>query len=228
MNNVTKPEFFRTKQAAKLYGVTPCTLRQWADDGRIPYKRTLGGHRVYEVSHLLNPQVSVASDSDTNGNYLYVRVSSAKQADDLDRQLKYLQSNYPNAQVIKDIASGLNFRRRGLLDLLEQTQEGKVKRVVVASKDRLCRFGFDLLEWFFRQHAVELVVLDRSDKSPEQEFTEDILAILQVFACRWNGKRKYILKNKKGKVEVNVNPETDANDLESSLPLHLQQSDVAS
>jgi predicted site-specific integrase-resolvase len=220
--------FYRTKKAALLYGVHPCTLRQWADDGRIPFKRTLGNQRVYDVTHLLHPQLNLASPTDTTGDYLYVRVSSSKQGDDLDRQLKYLESHYPNATVIKDIASGLNFRRKGLFELLELAQEGKVKRVVVASKDRLCRFGFDLIEWILRQHAVELVVLDKTDKSPEQEFTEDILAILQVFACRWNGKRKYIIKNKKGPVEVNVSPREDANDLESPLPVHIQQGNESS
>ena len=80
--------------------------------------------------------------------------------------------------------------------------------VVIFSKDRLCRFGFELIEWQFLQNNTKILVLDKENKTPEQEFTEDILAILQVFACRWNGKRKYtngtIVKNEKNKIEIEL------------------------
>jgi len=200
--------FVASKQACRLYGITVATLRKWADQGKVPYKRTFGNQRVYNVAHLVcSAKQEVPSPvSDIERTYLYTRVSSAKQRDDLERQVAYLESKYPGATTIKDVGSALNFKRRGLLTILERCKEGKVDTVVVASKDRLCRFGFDMLEWIFRQYDVQLVVLDRSDKSPEQEFTEDILAILQVFACRWNGKRKYTVTNKKGEVEVDISP----------------------
>jgi predicted site-specific integrase-resolvase len=77
--------------------------------------------------------------------------------------------------------------------------------VVVSSKDRLCRFGFELIEWQLLQNNSKIVVLDKSNKSPDQEFTKDILAILQVFACRWNGKRKYAsIKNQENKTKVEL------------------------
>ena len=78
----------------------------------------------------------------------------------------------------------------------------------------MCRFGFELIEWFFNKNNVKLTVLDKQDKSPEQEFTEDILAILQVFACRWNGKRRYNLKDKKNKITVDINTEESISEME--------------
>jgi len=117
---------------------------------------------------------------------------------------------YPDYTLIKDIGSGLNYKRRGLLTLLDLSNKGLVEEVVVWSRDRLCRFGFELIEWLFTQNSTKLVVLDRTKKVPEQEFTEDILAILQVFACRWNSKRRYTIdKDKKDKIEVKLNPEKE-------------------
>jgi len=117
---------------------------------------------------------------------------------------------YPDYTLIKDIGSGLNYKRRGLLTLLDLSNKGLVEEVVVWSRDRLCRFGFELIEWLFIQNSTKLVVLDRTKKVPEQEFTEDILAILQVFACRWNSKRRYTIdKDKKDKIEVKLNPEKE-------------------
>ncbi len=199
--------WLRSKQAADHFGVCPATVRRWADSGLIVYKRTAGNQRVYDVS-------GGKPECTTKISYIYARVSSKKQEDDLQRQVEMLRSKYPDNTLIKDFGSGLNFKRKGLLKLIELSYKGLVKQVVVASKDRLCRFGFDLLEWQFQQNNVELVVLDKSDKSPELEFTEDILAVLQVFACRWNGKRKYSFKNKKNQVTVNIDTNEGIEDVE--------------
>jgi putative resolvase len=200
----------RSWKAAEHFAVHPSTLRRWADTGRIEYRRTAGNQRVYNISgQVTNDPVS------KKVSYVYVRVSSQKQRDDLDRQAKFLQDQFPDFTVIKDIGSGLNFKRRGLLKLLELSRQGLVQQVVVASKDRLCRFGFDLLQWQFNQDNVKLVVLDKSDKSPEREFSEDILAVLQVFACRWKGKRTYRIKNKKDQVTVNITTEETSGSVET-------------
>lgn len=199
-------KWISSKKACELYGVSGNTLRRWADAGSIEYKRTPGNQRTYFVS---STGVFKANE-ETRKNYLYVRVSSKKQKDDLDRQIEFLRSKYPDHIVVKDIASGLNYRRKGLLELLEQSNRGEVNEIVVFSKDRLCRFGYELLEWSFAQNNTKLVVHEQTDKSPEQEFTEDILAILQVFACRWNGKRKYRI-NKKQEVQIEVQQSPEEN-----------------
>lgn len=189
------------KEACRLYSVSGNTLRSWADKGRVIYKRTPSNQRIY----LINSSNTFASDTfnENKQNYLYARVSSSKQKDDLVRQSTFLQTKYPNHIIIKDIGSGLNYKRKGLLKLLELSCKGLVNEVVIYSKDRLCRFGYELIEWLFLQHNTKLVVLEQIDKSPEQEFSEDILSILQVFACHWNGKRKYTIdKNKEIQIEI--------------------------
>lgn len=194
------------KEACKFFGVSKITLTRWELQDKIKTKRTDGGHRRYFIPKEMYGNSK--KDESNQDNYIYVRVSSRKQNDDLSRQRDFLRSKYPDYKLIEDIGSGLNYKRKGLLKLLELSNKGKVKRVVVFSKDRLCRFGFELLQWQFLQNNTELVVHEQHDKSPEQEFTEDILAILQVFACRWNGKRKYrIDKNKEVEIEIKQSSE---------------------
>ena len=122
----------------------------------------------------------------------YARVSSKKQMDDLDRQKDFFRCNYPNHIVVSDVASGINWKRKGLLSLLESSMRGDISEVVVAHRDRLSRFAFELLEWIFRKNGVELVVLNRNDnQSEEQELSDDVMSIIHVYSCRKNGKRRY-------------------------------------
>ncbi len=180
---------------------------------RIIYKRNPSNQRVYFIPDRNNERIKDIKLS-YKQNFIYCRVSSYKQKDDLDRQCMLLSNRYPNHKIVKDIGSGLNYKRKGLLSLLEQSSKGKVGQIIVSSKDRLCRFGFELLEWLFVQNNTELLVLEHNNKSKEEEFTEDILAILQVFACRWNGKRRYTIKDKKDKIEVNINTKETITNME--------------
>ncbi|GAQ87932.1 hypothetical protein KFL_003890030 [Klebsormidium nitens] len=167
------------------FGVSGKTLYRWEASGKVTVKRSPGNRRLFLVD---DPQPQYEP---TRESVVYVRVSSSKQQDDMRRQEKYLLDQHPGSRVVRDIGSGLNFKRKGLLSLLERSEEGLLRRVVVASEDRLCRFGFDLLAWQFKRHGVELLVCDKADKSPEAELAEDVLAVIQVFGCRWNGKRSY-------------------------------------
>ena len=197
-----------SQQAESFYGVTANTLRRWATSNKIEYKRKPSNQRVYRIPLPDNSAIQIHKNkiqhTECSKKYIYCRVSSYKQKDDLDRQCKFLSDKYPHDKIIKDVASGLNYKRRGLLYLLEECLNGRVESVVVYSKDRFCRFGFELLEWIFLQNNATIVVHEQSDKTKEQEFSEDILAILQVFACRWNGQRKYSsTKNEKNKNNTN-------------------------
>lgn len=114
---------------------------------------------------------------------------------DLNRQIEYMRERFPNHRVIHDVGSGINFKRRGLRAILEMACKGTVSQVVVAYRDRLCRFAFELVEWVLRTHGVELLVLNESvESSGQAELAEDLLAIINVFNCRVNGKRKYTKK----------------------------------
>ena len=197
------------REACAFYGVSNSTLRRWANDNLVKFKRTPSGHRSYFLSPSTTP-ICKNKQAIIPQAYVYCRVSSRKQQDDLQRQCLFLQDKFPNHKLVKDIGSGLNYKRPGLLKLLELSNKGLVREIVVASKDRLCRFGFELLEWSFSQNNTKLMVLEQIDKSPEQEFSEDILAILQVFACRWNSKRRYTIDNKKSQVEIDINPKENS------------------
>ena len=166
----------------------PQTLRTWAREGRIDYIRTEGNQRRYDVDSYLgqsNPAQTVC----------YCRVSSKKQSADLDRQVAFMRERYPDAEIVSDVGSGLNFRRRGLLAILERLHQGDKLRVVVAYRDRLGRFGTELIETLLERNGCgrsgELVVLNQRDLSAEEELTTDLLAILTVFGARVNGLRRY-------------------------------------
>ena len=148
----------------------------------------------------------------------YARVSSSHQKEDLSRQIKFLTEKYPSARLFQDVGSGLNWKRPGLLAILDLVHKGLVAEIVVTYKDRLCRFGSELLEWIFKKNNVKLVVLytccDNTD--PTTELAEDLLAVTTVFVARNNGLRagKYRReKNKKHKndqIETNMETETDS------------------
>ena len=121
----------------------------------------------------------------------YCRVSSAKQRGDLNRQVAQMRDLYPDAEIVTDVAGGLNWQRRGLLSILERLHRGDKLDVVVAHRDRLARFGFELIEWLVVQNGGAVLVLNQSDASPESELTEDLLAILHTFSCRIHGLRRY-------------------------------------
>ena len=173
-----------SRKACLELGVHANTLRRWADEGKIRYIRTAGGKRLYDCS-------SIEQSSSTKKNYCYCRVSSSKQKDDLERQVQFMSERFQNHTILKDVGSGLNFKRKQLLFLLEECAMGRVGEVVVAYRDRLCRFGFELLEWFFSKNSVKLVVLEQQEFSPQQELVADLLSVITVFSCRVHGLRKY-------------------------------------
>ena len=173
-----------SRKACLELGVHANTLRRWADEGKIRYIRTAGGKRLYDCS-------SIEQSSSTKENYCYCRVSSSKQKDDLERQVQFMSERFPDYTILKDVGSGLNLKRKQLLFLLEECAMGRVGTVVVAYRDRLCRFGFELLEWFLSKNSVKLVVLEQQELSPQQELVADLISVITVFSCRVHGLRKY-------------------------------------
>jgi len=187
-------KYLPSRKAAKIIGVHPNTLRKWADSGEIKHIKTASGQRKYDVSDYLGKNRELQT-------VCYCRVSSYKQKDDLQRQIEYMQNRFPEAKIIKDIGSGINFKRKGLKAILERAINGDKLRLVSAHKDRIARFGFDLIKWIIEKSDGELLVLNESDLSPEQELTQDLLTILHVFSCRMHGLRSY--KNEISKTFAN-------------------------
>lgn len=162
----------------------PNTLRKYADEGKIKVIKNEAGQRLFDIESYIGESKSVAT-------VCYARVSSRHQSNDLPRQRDYLQGLYPTAEIITDVGSGLNFKRKGLLSILERVMRGDKLTIVVAHKDRLARFGFDLIRWMVEQNGGQIVVLDQSAYSPQQELVADLLAIITVFGARVNGLRRY-------------------------------------
>jgi excisionase family DNA binding protein len=207
---------YTPKQLSATLGVSKETLRQWSNNGKLRVVKTKGGHRRYCLEGENKP-------SNSKRCVVYARVSSFKQQGDLQRQISLLQRHYPNHEVIFDIASGLNFNRKGLKTILELMFNRNLEEVVVAHRDRLSRFGFDLFEEIFKQHNVNLKVLsDTPSKEPITELAEDLLSIVTVFTARYYGSRKYkTLQENKDLSKQRA--KTVVYTMSRSLPLLLQQ-----
>lgn len=202
-------KYVTPREACKILQVSEKTLRNWDEAGKISTIRTPSNQRRYDID-------SVFGSGQNRFVALYGRVSSHKQRYDLERQIDYLITLYPQAKIFKDIGGGLNFKRKGLLSLLGQVMSGDISTVVVAHQDRLARFGVDLIKWICEQNDCQLVVLNRSELSPEREMVEDILAIIHVFSCRLYGLRKYKSHIKEDPSLPRNQTSSDLADLDSS------------
>ncbi|MEZ0208894.1 MAG: IS607 family transposase [Candidatus Paceibacterota bacterium] len=217
------------KSAIKQYGVSRTTLAAWARDGKIRSIRLgdgpTSGHRYNEQD--LRIHLGIREGVDGGGSrrrltILYARVSSQKQKEsgDLDRQIELLKKEYPEAdKVITDVASALNFKRKGLLTLLDLVEKGHVATVVVTYKDRLARFGVDLIERTIKKHGATLHVVQRQedhDPSAPSELAEDLLAVCNYFVAKNNGLRAAALRRSRRSSESQDPQGSDEDSLSTS------------
>jgi predicted site-specific integrase-resolvase len=191
------------RKAVEFLGLHPNTLRRYADEGKIKSIKNPAGQRLYDVESYVN------GSSERATIICYCRVNSSKQRDDLDRQIAYMQSLYPEAEIIKDIGSGINFKRKGLQSLLDKLLRGDKFTLVVACRDRLARFGFELIQYMVEQNGGQIVVLDATVHCPNTELTQDLLSIIHVFSRRMHGLRKYSKKIKEDLSQSDTCTESD-------------------
>ena len=173
------------REAVKQLGLHPNTLRKYADNGNIESIKNEAGQRLFNVDSYLrgaNQKLSIVC---------YCRVSSTKQRDDLGRQIAYMQSLYPDGEIIKDIGSAINFQRKGLQTILDRLMQGDKLTLIVTCRVRLARFGFELIQYIVEQNGGQIVVLDNTAYCPQSDLTADLLSILHVFSCRMHALRKY-------------------------------------
>jgi predicted site-specific integrase-resolvase len=193
------PRYVKAHEAAEYYHISESNLRKWAREKKITTTRTPGGHFRY----ILPDPTDVPQQPDSDGwtpNVIYVRVSSAKQHEDLQRQSLRLQQLYPNHTLVQDIGSGLNYQRKGFQALLERLFQGHIKHVVVAHQDRFCRFGYDFFCWMFQQFGAILESVEQPPTDGE-DMVNDIMEIFTVFTARYYGRRSHS-KNHQPKVSV--------------------------
>ncbi|MBI1926870.1 IS607 family transposase [Candidatus Poribacteria bacterium] len=198
-------KYVPVKKASEILGYHEDTLRRMANAGKIEVIRTEGGHRRYNVQAFID-----GKSQPTLTTVCYCRVSSKKQKDDLERQVASMRSIYPNAEIIRDIGSGLNFKRPGLRSLLDRLLEGDQLSLIVAHRDRLARFGIELFRYLVESNGGELVVLDQAVHSPTEELRSDLLSILHIFSCRMHGLRRYHRQIKEDPCLSNAGTESNA------------------
>ncbi len=187
------------REAARMLGVSPHTLRRWEAAGKFTSERTPGGHRRYDLDKLRAVATNRPTDPSQRITIGYARVSSHDQKDDLKRQAVLLsefctQQGWKH-EIIEDLGSGLNYNKKGLRSLIQRICNGEVGRLVVTHKDRLLRFGSELIFALCEHFGAEVVIINRSeDSSYEEDLTRDVLEIITVFSARLYGSRSH--KNK--------------------------------
>lgn len=202
------------RDAETFTGIKQQTLRKLYDENILKGYKTQFGYRMFERQSLCEfCQTNSNTDKKVvdKTNFLYTRVSSKKQSDDLARQVEFLKTRKPeynDYRVIQDIGSGINFKRKGLLEILDASLQGTIGELVVAHRDRLSRFGFDLIKTIVNKAGGKVTVIDdEHQKSTEQELAEDLLSIVHIYSCRQMGRRSYKSKNDNSSTEVNEESE---------------------
>ena len=214
--NYDKNAFMGGKKASEYLGVHYRTLYNWDKEGRIEVIRFKeGGKRLYNVKKYMENKQKIENKNidekkeiniklNEKMNICYCRVSSENQKDDLERQVKYMKEKYPDYLIIKDVGSGINFNRKGLTKLIDLGINNKINKVVIAYRDRLTRFGFEMIERILKVYSNADIIIENKltlKNKPEEEIVQDVMQILQVFNSRINGMRKY--KTKKNKETIN-------------------------
>ena len=188
--------YLSISKVAKQLNKSAQTLRNWEKTGElIPAYKTKSGYRYY-TEEQINKLLGVEErERVTIG---YCRVSSRKQQDDVERQTEnmknYLCAKGYKFEIITDIGSGINYNKVGLNILLDKVIKGEVDKVVVLHKDRLLRFGFELVENLCKRYGTSIEVVDNTPKTEEQELVEDLVQIITVFSCKLQGKRANKMK----------------------------------
>lgn len=181
-------------EAAKALGVAVSTLRRWEAEGRLkPEERTAGGQRRYDIQKL-KPELVRSISKDSRKTIAYARVSSRDQQEDLMRQSQLLEmycaSQGWTYEIVSDLGSGMNYHKKGLKHLLDEILSEKIGRLVITHKDRLLRFGAELIFSICEIKQVEVVILNKgADLSFEEDLAKDVLEIITVFSARLYGSR---------------------------------------
>ncbi len=185
---------YTMKEASKLLGVTVRTIQRWDKEGKIRCVRTIGGKRRVPESEIKRI-LGIHEEGKIIG---YARVSSHTQKDDLERQIELIKSYAKekgwDIEILKDISSGLKEDRRNFKKLLKMVIDREVSKVIIAYPDRLTRFGFKILEEFFKSYGAEIVVINEEEKTPQEELIEDLITIISHFAGKLYGMRSHKYK----------------------------------
>ena len=192
-------KFVTISVASKELGVSVSTLRRWDKSGKLTPEKTASGHRRYNVAKL-KPESFRMIKQEERKTIAYARVSGQDQKDDLERQKQVLELYCARQgwtyEVISDLGSGMNYNKKGLKRLLNEIMSDMIGRLVITHKDRLLRFGAELVFAVCEAKNVEVVIMNQGeDTTFEEDLAKDVLEIITVFSARLYGSRSR--KNKK-------------------------------
>ena len=183
-------KYYSISKFSKILGVSAQTLRNWDANGKLhPHHTSSNGYRYYsheQLNQIMNIKPNL--DRIVIG---YCRVSSNKQKDDLERQIEnmklYLNAQGKPYEIISDIGSGINYKKKGLKELIKRISQNNIEKVVVFHQDRLVSFGFELIEYIASLYNCDIEIIDNTEKSEQQELVEDLVQIITVFSCKLQG-----------------------------------------
>lgn len=189
---------FNITEAAKFINLSVKSLQRLDREGRLIANRTKTNRRFYTFEQLRD-YLGVQDPTPLNTSrkiISYLRVSSTNQRQDLKNQRKVMEDfclaqGYTNVEYIEEIGGGLNFNRPAFLKIIKEIENNCVHKLIIAHKDRLCRFGFSLIDWLAKEHACEILILNQEKLSPEQEMVQDLMTIIHCFSSRLYGLRNY-------------------------------------
>ena len=187
-------KYYSIGEFANRIGKTIQTLRNWDKKNILkPSHVTQGGTRYYSQEQL-NHFLGLKSEKQINKKIIgYCRVSSHKQKDALERQIEnvktYMYAKGYQFEIITDIGSGINYNKKGLNQLIDMVTNSEVEKIVVLYKDRLIRFGYELIENLCNKFGTTIEIIDNTEKTEQQELVEDLVQIVTIFSCRLQGKR---------------------------------------
>ncbi|MEO1428435.1 MAG: IS607 family transposase [Cyanobacteria bacterium J06633_8] len=179
---------YKPHEFAKLIGVSVKTLQRWDNQGKLPAKRTPSNYRYYTDDDL-RIALGEKPKSEDREVVVYCRVSSSNQRSELKNQIKAMEEfanhcGYPVSRTISEIGGGLNFKRKKFLEMIVSMLKGEIEVIIVAHKDRMCRFAFDFVEQLAKYSDCKIIVANQTHLSSEAELWDDLLAIVHCFSCR--------------------------------------------
>ena len=184
---------YRINDFAKEVGVSASTLRRWDNEGTLKAKRTKSNQRYYTYEDVLTLR---GKKPINRVNVVYCRVSSSNQKADLASQVSAMETFCLNSGIAveswyKEIGGGMDFKRPIFLEIMSRIEKGEITNLVIAHKDRLCRFGFEFFEDFATRHNCKILVVNQESLSPREEMIEDMLSIVHTFSSRLYGLKKH-------------------------------------
>ena len=190
-------KLLRMNEVSEITGLAQSTLRLMHRKGElVPAKVSPGGTRYYSDEQIKEYMgIETVSKRIVIG---YARVSSRKQEDDLNKQIEnlktYMFAKGYSFEIITDIGSSMNYSKNGLTKLLERIHNGEVSKVVVLCKDRLVRFGFELLETVCKLNDCEIEIVDNTPKTNEEELVNDLVKVVNAFGSELKGEQSKLIK----------------------------------